>query len=40
MHSPVIIFVYNRPDHTRKTIEELSKNYLASETEVYIYWCR
>ena len=37
MLAPVVIFVYNRPDHTRKTIEELSKNYLASETEVYMY---
>ena len=34
---PVVIFVYNRPGHTRKTIEALSKNHLASETKVYIY---
>lgn len=36
MLSPVIIFVYARPDHTRKTIESLAKNYFADETEVYI----
>ena len=35
--TPVIIFVYARPGHTKKTIESLAKNYLADETEVYIY---
>ncbi len=35
--APVIIFVYARPDHIKKTIESLAKNYLADETEVYIY---
>ena len=35
--SPVVIFVYARPDHTRKTIESLAKNYFADETEVCIY---
>jgi acetyltransferase-like isoleucine patch superfamily enzyme len=34
---PVVIFVYNRPEHTKKTIESLAKNHLAHETEVYIY---
>jgi len=37
MLTPVIIFVYNRPEHTKETIESLSKNYVADETEVYIY---
>ena len=37
MVAPVVIFVYARPDHTKKTIESLAKNYFADETEVYIY---
>jgi hypothetical protein len=35
--APVIIFVYNRPEHTKKTIEALAKNDLANKTEVYIF---
>lgn len=35
--APVVMFVYARPKHTRQTIEALSKNNLAKETEVYIY---
>lgn len=37
MLAPVIFFVYARPEHTKRTIESLAKNYLADETEVYIY---
>lgn len=37
MLAPVVIFVYARPEHTKKTIEALAKNYLSVETEVYIY---
>ena len=37
MLAPVVIFVYNRPEHTRKTIEALAENYLAKETDVFIY---
>ena len=37
MLAPVIIFVYARPEHTKKTIESLAKNYLTDETEIYIY---
>ncbi len=37
MLAPVIIFVYKRLEHTKETIESLSKNYLSRETEVYIY---
>lgn len=37
MLAPVVIFVYNRPEHAEETIKSLSKNYLANETEVYIY---
>ena len=35
--APVVIFVYARFDHTQKTIEALSQNKYAKETEVYIY---
>ena len=37
MLAPVVVFVYNRPEHTRKTIEALSKNRLADKSEVYIF---
>lgn len=37
MIAPVIIFVYTRPEHTKKTIESLAKNRLAKETEVFIF---
>ncbi len=35
--SPVVLFVYNRPWHTRKTIEALKENELAKESRLYIY---
>lgn len=35
--APIILFVYERPDHTRKMIEALAKNNLAKESEVYIF---
>lgn len=35
--SPIVLFVYNRPEHTRKTLRALSKNNLASESVLYIY---
>jgi hypothetical protein len=37
MLSPIVLFVYNRPDHTRKTIDALAVNSLASESELFIY---
>lgn len=37
MLAPVLIFVYARPEHTRKTIESLASNYLASATDVFIF---
>lgn len=37
MKAPVIVFVYNRPEHTKKTIESLSKNIFAKETDVFIF---
>jgi hypothetical protein len=35
--SPIVLFVYNRPWHTRQTIEALQKNELASKSELFIY---
>lgn len=35
--SPILLFVYNRPEHTRKTIETLKKNFLAKESELIIF---
>jgi len=35
--SPIVLFVYNRPWHTRQTIEALQKNELSSESELFIY---
>ncbi len=35
--APVILFTYNRPEHTRRTIEALRENELAEETELFIF---
>ncbi len=35
--SPILLFVYNRPAHTRRCIESLSRNSLAVESELFIY---
>ena len=35
--APVILFTYNRPDHTEKVLNALAVNYLASETNLYIF---
>lgn len=37
MASPIALFVYNRPEHTRKTIEALQRNALASESVLYVF---
>ncbi len=37
MNAPVVLFVYNRLDHTMNVIESLSKNLLANETDLYIF---
>lgn len=34
---PVAIFVYNRDDNTRKTIEALQRNTLAADADVYVF---
>ena len=35
--SPIVLFVYNRPWHTQKTIEALQKNEMAIESDLIIY---
>jgi len=35
--APVVLFVYNRPKHTKKTIESLLQNELANETILYVF---
>ena len=35
--APVIIFNYNRPDHSQRVWDALSRNELATETELYLY---
>ncbi len=35
--SPIILFVYNRPAHTRRTLEALSANNLAAKSLLYIF---
>ncbi len=36
-YAPIVLFVYNRKEHTRKTLEALKKNYGAAESILYIY---
>lgn len=36
-HAPVALFVYNRLDNVKKTIECLEMNTLATETELYVF---
>lgn len=36
-NSPIVLFVYNRPWHTKQTVEALMKNNGASESPLYIY---
>lgn len=35
--APITLFVYNRLDHTKKTIEALQKNELASDSDLIIF---
>ncbi|MEP7108053.1 MAG: hypothetical protein ABI760_08720 [Ferruginibacter sp.] len=37
MLAPIVLFVYNRPQHTLKTLEALARNSLASSSELIIY---
>lgn len=35
--APIALFVYNRPEHTRRTIEALQENDLATESDLVIF---
>jgi hypothetical protein len=35
--APIVLFVYNRLEHTIKTVEALKKNKLAKDSELFIY---
>ncbi|RYE31076.1 MAG: sugar transferase [Sphingobacteriaceae bacterium] len=35
--APIALFVYNRPDHTRRTISHLQKNLLAEDSRLFIF---
>jgi len=35
--APIALFVYNRPNHTKQTIQALQKNTLANESELFIF---
>lgn len=35
--APIVLFVYNRPEHTKLTVEALQKNTLAEHSDLIIY---
>ena len=35
--APVVLFVYNRPAHTRRTVECLVENHLAAESDLFVF---
>src|SRR3954468_7877191 len=37
MAAPIILFVYNRPVHTKNTLDALANNYLAGESVLFIF---
>lgn len=36
-YAPVVLFVYNRLDHTINVLESLAKNFLADRTDLYVF---
>ena len=36
LYAPIILFVYNRPEHTKTTLTLLGKNFLAKESDLFI----
>ncbi len=36
-YAPIILFVYNRPEHTAKTLTKLSENPLTQQSTLYIF---
>lgn len=35
--APIVLFAYNRPEHTREAIESLLRNGLASDSELHVF---
>jgi hypothetical protein len=35
--SPIVLFVYNRPEHTKRTVESLLRNTLAGKSSLFIF---
>ena len=35
--SPILVFCYNRPWHVEKTLQALSKNELAEQSELFVF---
>lgn len=35
--APIVLFVYNRPEHTRQTVWALQKNELAEKSELFVF---
>ena len=36
-YAPIVLFVYNRPEHTLKTLLSLKNNHLSQKSIIYIY---
>lgn len=37
MYAPIVLFAYNRPKHTLQTLQSLSKNFLADQSQLFIF---
>src|SRR5450432_4272868 len=35
--APIALFVYNRPEHTMRTVESLRSNILAQQSDLYVF---
>lgn len=35
--APIVLFVYNRPEHTEKTLEALARNTLAKDSKLFVF---
>ncbi|WP_299300425.1 glycosyltransferase, partial [uncultured Fretibacterium sp.] len=36
-YAPIVLFVYNRPEHTRRTVEALRANRLAPQSRLFVF---
>jgi hypothetical protein len=35
--APIVLFVYNRPEHTKRTVEALQNNELVAQSDLYVF---